>query len=311
MLVCTCKCVRNHSSGRACVWLFIVVWRDAAGVAAQKKETDKKLREEREQKKNEAFCELRGAQPALTPPRLLLVEAFHETLFTFSSIQRVNLHRLECLQWHWNCCLTVMNEKGAATLLYVLQCRHPSIKFLFFYLPDFFPVLLYCILWHILQLQHILECPALSQGHVFQDRHHILPMHLRCKDSTMAGISHWPKRRMWLMQTSRFNGSIVNIGQCAWHHGDVTPDVLAETWCSAADRGDTELEEQISARYVTVAAGFITFLCALFSRWPFKLPTFQVALSAFVCPWLASSWHSSCVGKGPTSSKTSCWTEPI
>lgn len=131
MLVCTCKCVRNHSSGRACVWLFIVVWRDAAGVAAQKKETDKKLREEREQKKNEAFCELRGAQPALTPPRLLLVEAFHETLFTFSSIQRVNLHKLECLQWHWNCCLTVMNEKGAATLLYVLQCRHPS-NFFFF-----------------------------------------------------------------------------------------------------------------------------------------------------------------------------------
>lgn len=130
-------CLFNHSSGRACVWLLIVVWQDAAGVAAQKKETDKKLREEREQKKNEAFCELRGAQPALTPPRLLSVEAFHETLFTFSSIQRVNLHRLECLQWHWNCCLTVMNEKGAATLLYVLQCRHPSIKFLFFLLARF------------------------------------------------------------------------------------------------------------------------------------------------------------------------------
>lgn len=105
-------------------------------------------------------------------------------------------------------------------------------------------------------------------------------------------------------------------GECDWCRHldsmvDVTPDVLAETWCSAADRGDTELEEQISVRYVTVAAGFITFLCALFSRWPVKLPTFQVALSAFVCPWLASSWHSSCVGKGPMSSKTSCWTEPI
>lgn len=182
---------------------------------------------------------------------------------------------------------------------------HPSI-FFFFYLPDFFPVLLYCILWHILQLQHILECPALCHGHVFQDKHHILPMHLRCKDNTMAGISHWLKRRMGLMQTSGFNGSIVNIGQCAWHHGDVTPDVLAETWCSAADRGDTELKEQIA-----VAAGFITFLCALFSRWLLKLPTFQVGLSAFVCLWLARSWHSSCVGKGPISSKTSCWTEPI
>lgn len=47
-----------------------------------------------------------------------------------------------------------------------------------FVFPDYFAGLLYCILWHILQLQHILERPALSQRQMSQDRHHIPPLHV-------------------------------------------------------------------------------------------------------------------------------------
>lgn len=55
-----CKCVRNHSSGRACVWLFIVVWRDAAGVAAQKRRRIKSYEKNRSKRKMRPFvsCEV-------------------------------------------------------------------------------------------------------------------------------------------------------------------------------------------------------------------------------------------------------------
>lgn len=60
MLVCTCKCVRNHSSGRACVRLFIVVWRDAAGVAAQKRRQIKSYEKNGSKRKMRPFvsCEV-------------------------------------------------------------------------------------------------------------------------------------------------------------------------------------------------------------------------------------------------------------